>query len=255
MLAHLRNVSSRKAGSSTACAFRRQFTFNAVLHDEREKSRVPSKGYENWLTSDGQKYREPYRPRNWLGGHIPFPLNPTFKPPTPISNHLRTIIYNEYIGPLEEGIVENKPIQTGFVQGMENILGITEDIKQHKMQMHRGALELGSDATEADTQSEDGNEAARHRYQRLFWEPVVEGQEPILPAILAKSRADAEKHSKAEAEARSNEGLTVFQHEESHEHIVERPGRPSIKFVDVGGKFLNIREQMHRRKDAERRHN
>ena len=27
----------------------------------------------------------------------PFPLNPSFKPPTPLSDQLRTLIYNEYM--------------------------------------------------------------------------------------------------------------------------------------------------------------
>ncbi|KZT73225.1 hypothetical protein DAEQUDRAFT_646590, partial [Daedalea quercina L-15889] len=44
----------------------------------------------------GKLYRDPVRPRNWIGGK-PFPLNPSFKPPTPLSDRLRTQIYDEYM--------------------------------------------------------------------------------------------------------------------------------------------------------------
>jgi hypothetical protein len=36
-------------------------------------------------------------------------------------------------------------------------------------------------------------------------------------------------------------------------HIVERPGRPAIKFVDVGNMFLDVKEQERRAKESERR--
>ena len=36
--------------------------------------------------------------------------------------------------------------------------------------------ELGEDAVEADELSEATKDVARARYQRLFWEPVVEGK-------------------------------------------------------------------------------
>ncbi|KAG8775103.1 hypothetical protein FRC15_000784 [Serendipita sp. 397] len=40
------------------------------------------------------------RPRddgpNWLGGSVPFPMNPSFKPPPPISDKMRTQIFGLY---------------------------------------------------------------------------------------------------------------------------------------------------------------
>ena len=42
--------------------------------------------------------------------------------------------------------------------------------------MRLAAQELGDDAVEADEVSEVTKDVARARYQRLFWEPVVEGK-------------------------------------------------------------------------------
>lgn len=57
---------------------------------------------------------------------------------------------------------------------MEEILGISQDFTWER----RTAVDmLGEDATEADMQMDaDEHNRARERYQRLFWEPVVEGQ-------------------------------------------------------------------------------
>jgi hypothetical protein len=40
---------------------------------------------------------------------------------------------------------------------------------------------------------------------------------------------------------------------ESKVQISEAPGRPSIKFVDVGGKFIDVEERLRRIAQAERR--
>lgn len=72
---------------------------------------------------------------------------------------------------------QGKPLQTGFLAGMEEILGITQDRQVRRGALTRGVDELGDDAVEADLQAEaEGNDEARHRYQRMFWEPVVEGR-------------------------------------------------------------------------------
>ena len=58
---------------------------------------------------------------------------------------------------------------------MEFCLGVTD---KHMMSSatRRAAQELGEDAVEADELSEATKDVARARYQRLFWEPVVEGK-------------------------------------------------------------------------------
>ena len=51
---------------------------------------------------------------------------------------------------------------------MEHILDVPEAPRPSK--------ELSSDAIDADQLSEETKDIARNRYQRLFWEPVVEGK-------------------------------------------------------------------------------
>lgn len=76
-------------------------------------------------------------------------------------------------------------MQTGFLNGMEKILGVTT---QPHASLSQGAEQLGEDATQADYLDEvEGNNEARHRYQRMFWEPVVEGQVRITISLLARS--------------------------------------------------------------------
>lgn len=65
-------------------------------------------------------------------------------------------------------------MQTGFLRGMEKILGVNTNLR---VSLSEGAEQLGEDATQADYLDEvESNNEARHRYQRMFWEPVIEGQ-------------------------------------------------------------------------------
>ncbi len=58
---------------------------------------------------------------------------------------------------------------------MEQILGVTYDASKHKT--HEHWVESRIDAVEADALDQaEGHNKARTRYQRMFWEPVVEGQ-------------------------------------------------------------------------------
>lgn len=71
--------------------------------------------------------------------------------------------------------LQKKQLQTGFLHGMEYVLGVT-DKESSARHLRSGAQELGEDAVEADALSESTKALARDRYQRLFWEPVKEGQ-------------------------------------------------------------------------------
>lgn len=71
--------------------------------------------------------------------------------------------------------VQGKQLQTGFLAGMEYILGVTEKSRS-TTGLARASQELGEDAVEADAVSEATKSRARDRYQRLFWEPVTEGK-------------------------------------------------------------------------------
>ncbi|CCM03643.1 uncharacterized protein FIBRA_05787 [Fibroporia radiculosa] len=209
----------------------------------------------------------------------PFPLNPSFKPPAPVSDRLRSVIYQEYMSNpkmytvrklserhglsiqrvdailrlkgLEDHWRKKKPLQTGFQAGMEQILGVTERQKS----VHGGAqglTELGVDASEADARmDEEINHRARERYQRLFWEPVVEGLDPILPSSLERARADQRQKARATGEAKAAEARIPLRRNE--EHIINVPGRPSWQFVDVGGKYVDVDDRIRRLKESERR--
>ena len=65
---------------------------------------------------------------------------------------------------------------------MEEILGVTDNFKAFRSLTGRGKQELGEDATEADASSST-KDRLRDRYQRLFWEPVVEGRVSTLSHV------------------------------------------------------------------------
>ncbi|KAG1836591.1 eukaryotic mitochondrial regulator protein-domain-containing protein, partial [Suillus subalutaceus] len=248
------------------------------LPNDAETPQTPS--YENWIAGAGRKYRDP-APRNWLSPGTPFPLNESFRPPPPVSDALRTQIYFSYMADPEANSVralaarhhlsikridailrlkgleeswkkDGKPIQTGFVQGMESILGVPQtkifttldeskpvpvqyDTNQQGAKIHSDRY----DAVEADREDEEagGFDWARQRYQRMFWETVPEGKDPIMPGILDAATKSA---------AATSENKTKT-------NIVERPGRPTIKFIDVGNMFIDLKEQERRAKESERR--
>jgi hypothetical protein len=58
---------------------------------------------------------------------------------------------------------------------MEQILGVTYDASKHKT--HEHWVESRMHTVEADALDQaEGDNPARTRYQRMFWEPVAEGQ-------------------------------------------------------------------------------
>lgn len=65
---------------------------------------------------------------------------------------------------------------------MEKILGAKEVNVRYGMP--EGSETLGEDATIADSDYDaNGNDEARYRYQRMFWEPYAEGSVslPVVP--------------------------------------------------------------------------
>ena len=69
--------------------------------------------------------------------------------------------------------LQGKPLQTGFQAGMEHILGVQDN----KKPVTGSLASLSEDTILADAQYDtEGNEMARARYQRHFWEPVAEGR-------------------------------------------------------------------------------
>ncbi|KIK30083.1 hypothetical protein PISMIDRAFT_87788 [Pisolithus microcarpus 441] len=264
--------------------------FGIEIEDEvtqtREGEYKPkSSTFWQWLEGVGPNFRDP-KPRNWLGGDVPFPLNPSFKPPTPLSDALRTQLYQSYMRDpetnsvralssrhsisikrvdailrlkgLEEAWKKRKPLQTGFTRGMEWLLAVPQPHETVKgvdgdtplQYYHTGRREAEEsrdpsatnpryDVEEADQQDEAGgtSDMSRLRYQRMFWENVPEGEDPIMPTILEDARSSAQ----------------LSEHKAKVTIIEPRPGRPAIKFVDVGNAFFDVREQERRDKEGARR--
>ncbi|CDO73048.1 hypothetical protein BN946_scf185007.g102 [Trametes cinnabarina] len=274
MLAHLAQASRRPGRSWLSVAGARR-TY-AEKADKSVLGGDPS--YAVWLRSEGAKYKEPHRPKNWLGGQ-PFPLNPTFKPPSPVSDAVRTAIWDEYmldpfkynvrvlaqkhgisiarvdailrLKGLEHQWRKGKQLQAGFLKGMEYVLGVTEP-RSSRRAVRIASDELGEDAVEADAVSEATKSRARDRYQRLFWEPVTEGKSPVVPGSLARAAVDAVK-TVAAKEAAKLKKLRNLNTEPEPERVLERAHRPTIRFVDVGAKFIDVDDRLKRIRAAKRR--
>ncbi|KZT73226.1 hypothetical protein DAEQUDRAFT_684128 [Daedalea quercina L-15889] len=146
---------------------------------------------------------------------------------------------------------EDKQLQTGFQAGMEEILGVTDNIKTVRG-ASQGLQELGEDTTEADIASSAEKDRLRDRYTRMFWEPIVEGQELVVLRELERAREQDRGRARAESLRRDAQARVPHPKEEVHA-VVERPGRPTIKFVDVGGKFVDLDDRVARLKAAEHR--
>ncbi|KII93970.1 hypothetical protein PLICRDRAFT_411327 [Plicaturopsis crispa FD-325 SS-3] len=276
--------------------------------DDRSEGNKPrfvaGPSYWDWIANpENTREWEQNTPRNFLGKTHPFPLNPSFKPPIPVSDKLRTKIYVEFMTDPQENnvrvlsdkyqlslkrvdailrlkgleahwIKEKKTVQTGFVKGMEGLLGCStlgnaqeernpnyipgDDSEPEFIDIKR------YDVTLADKLDEvDGDDKSRLRYQRMFWEPVAESDEDaIMPEILERARQD---QIKAKDEARLAKSGPKYL-PRSHPHVPQvegsgtelyttKPGHVTIKFVDVGGKFLDVHDVDRRRKEGERRRN
>ncbi|KAI0316494.1 eukaryotic mitochondrial regulator protein-domain-containing protein [Amylostereum chailletii] len=257
--------------------------------DDTKPVRVTDPAYPTWLHTVGKQFKEPHRARNWLSKDGPFPLNPSFKPPAPVSDAMRTSLYQLYMtDPVANSVRElagryhlsmkrvdailrlkgleahwikvrvyvllGKSIQTGFVHGMEKALGIEDDSKRFKS--HEDWIESRMSVVEADALDQvQGHEMARARYQRMFWEPVVEGEEPVIQNALERARADAEKHKNRDEASKSEDMLLGHHHDSSQAAEVmgtSSAGRDTM-FVDIGGKFIDPKDRLRRMKAAERR--
>ncbi|KAG9119927.1 hypothetical protein FRC07_004815 [Ceratobasidium sp. 392] len=130
------------------------------------RAKVDPQTVEDWFKGEGLPYLNPTPGKpNWLGGDIPFPDNPTFRPPPPLSDVVKSSIYDQYImAPRAPGLPKSqshehairalseqfgisisrveaiirlkhyeqqyqkgKKIQHAFQQGMESYLGIRQE--------------------------------------------------------------------------------------------------------------------------------
>ncbi|KAJ3978122.1 eukaryotic mitochondrial regulator protein-domain-containing protein [Lentinula raphanica] len=218
-------------------------------------------------------------PRNWLGGSVPFPLNKSFCPPPPISDKRRNEIYRLYMldpeknsvralsqrfhislarvdailrlkGMEADWVKEGNQLQTGFVVGMERLLGVpNEDPISTEEE-----LELRWDVHEADLMEEAAkDDPARQRYQRMYWESLPEfAGEATVPASIERSRRTAERLAAKAAQSKARKYLPVIPDTDTIKtpkepvQVATKEGRPDIHFIDVGTKFLNVASETKR---------
>ncbi|KAG8930769.1 hypothetical protein FRC02_003693 [Tulasnella sp. 418] len=235
-------------------------------------------GCQTWLENEGLRYKYPRPGRpNFLERKLhPFPMNPSFRPPVPISDGLKQHIFDAYvrdpklnslstlstrfgISPLRlQAIIRlkslelewkeaNRPLRTNFRDAMESTLGV----KPFREDMPEANMYERENVTNADYDAQDALAAGpdRTKHQRglpgLYFEGVVDGKDPIVPQLVADAKARYEaKLAKAEAEAA----------EFATSHRSEVPprveGRSSIVVIDVGNKYLDPKIEKQREKRA-----
>ncbi|KAF8575206.1 hypothetical protein K439DRAFT_1420040 [Ramaria rubella] len=220
------------------------------------------------MEHEGVRWKDPdpLGPK-WLGGRVPFPLNPTFKPPTPLSDKLRQSIYNSHVAnpvandlhtlstrygisikridaiirlkQLEVQWTESKPLQTGFLEGMERILGIKTGGREREL-LEEISHPARENVNEADELS-SGDQAARRRgISRTFFEPVDEGEEAIIPRLL-----DEQQEKLVASRKKRPDYPTII--------VQPDPSKPAFKFVDVGLRWFDPKEHGRRQKESSRR--
>ena len=78
-----------------------------------------------------------------------------------------------------------------------------------------------------------------------------------MPGVLQHARQTAEKHVRAAEDAKSDPKI-LGKHKGNPPKVQllpsgHTPGRPTIEFVDVGGKFINLKEHTARVRESARR--
>ncbi|KDR85582.1 hypothetical protein GALMADRAFT_218678 [Galerina marginata CBS 339.88] len=189
---------------------------------EGEREKQPST-YKEFIEKIGNRYQYA-QPQQWLAPSTPFPMNPSFKPPPPISDHQKDVIFGKFLAdPLVnsprklaarynislkrmDAILRLKgmerhwlkanhgtPLQTGFQIGMDKLLNAFTHpsiASQSRSPVAAGVVEDRSDVTQADKLEQlERRDAARYRYERMYWESTPEdGREPLLPGVLEAAK-------------------------------------------------------------------
>lgn len=85
-------------------------------------------------------------------------------------------------------------------------------------------------------------------------------KEPILPGALEQAKLRGKQYVQEAEDAKSARKLMprfrntpTIKTPRNKVQIISKKGRPQLKFVDVGGKFLEVDERLRRIADAERR--
>ncbi|KAK7058561.1 hypothetical protein VNI00_002197 [Paramarasmius palmivorus] len=234
-------------------------------------------GAQNWLKTPGRGSQR-----------RPFPLNPTFLPPPPISDTQKQAMYDEYMqDPLKNSVRvlsqryhislkrvdailrlkgmeaawhKKKQVQTGFVRGMEKILGVPQ-FKPKKQIEEPDAEDPRYDAYAADSLEEiEQRDAARQRYQRMYWETLDEhGSAPVAPAAVEHAKKMAIRLAEKAVKEKNAKFLPPIADTEFIKWpkdpviVATKPGRPDIHFIDVGAKYVDPNAELKRLASAGRR--
>jgi len=136
---------------------------------------------------------------------------------------------------------ESKPLQTGFLVGMEHILGVNVGGRQKNVSDEISSSDR-NDVNEADELSRlSASRGERGRaLVRTYFESVDEGKEAVVPRLLDEAR---EKFVLAKAK-RLQYPTTVVQPDLE---------KPAYKFVDVGLRWFDPKDTQRRQKESARR--
>ncbi|KIY73504.1 hypothetical protein CYLTODRAFT_365523 [Cylindrobasidium torrendii FP15055 ss-10] len=250
--------------------------------DEDGESRkvITADTFQGFMAMHGDKFRKADVPCKWLGDKVPFPLNPTFRPPPPLSDAVRDTIWKMHMRDpvkyslrelarlfhmsigrvdailrmkgMEKDWVKDIPLQTGFLDGMEFLLKV-DPLSHQGHDRH-----LASESDELEEQPD--RSAARDRYERHYWEATDEtNPDTIMPGSIESAKARAKRAGEAAlvkpGDPRTLPRVPIPSYVLKPRPIqrYEQPGRPDIKFVDVGNKFVDGETLLARYKESERR--
>ncbi|KAG8839386.1 hypothetical protein FRC18_011497 [Serendipita sp. 400] len=230
--------------------------------------------HTRWLQTAGMTFR---RPRddgpNWLGGSVPFPMNPSFKPPPPISDKMRTQIFGLYtqnnhneewlsakfglsvsrvkailrLKKLEQLWVKNRTCQHRFQADMERYLGVQAPSPGNRKGMPRDL------ARQIDSDVDVHAIGSSNRLQRVFYELVPEGEEPPLAQYMDLAEATKEEAAGNGAKKRHDsrpKNLVVAPTSQTDSNgrpfksatryrwfYPAKAGRAPYTFIDVGDRY------------------
>ncbi|KZT53782.1 hypothetical protein CALCODRAFT_474307 [Calocera cornea HHB12733] len=247
--------------------------------------------YAQWLATIGEKYKLPVEgePNNWLEPlresfqpqpKRPFPTNPSFQPPAPMSNNNRNELFrawkkepnektiralsNKYgisidrvnaIIKLKEHEIQllktsSVPLQMAFCEGMEKFLGVKNKRAEGKVEDQEVAWDDDQAASQdehawhaKDTHRDIDEDEAYARGHR----PIGKQPQSIIWDLVGEGdgsiiaeRTEIVQKARAQRLARARRKLE----DPPTVHVPpSKRGRPSWAFVDVGDKFSNTREK------------
>ncbi|OLY80021.1 37S ribosomal protein S35, mitochondrial [Smittium mucronatum] len=164
-------------------------TEEEVFGEELDPMKIAYKQAKFWINGEGKKYKGIVDgSTNYVGGRIPFPMNPYFRPRPPLADSVKVQMYNMYINDPRkytprllgqifkvsikrvEAILKLKAIeaqkdhegeilQTKFQAGMENILGVTSSKIRFNEPLSLPGVELGAPRFKVISESQTFDEA------------------------------------------------------------------------------------------------